>query len=146
MHYFRVITLVWNFLMWFAPALWHRAGANPWSSVVEGDEQLDRPNSQTTTMEFCHALLHMGFFLGGGVNINTIAFCLGWCSLHLLLLKSSLAHVNDLEQQINTLLMLRLSRQRGMQVRRILFKIYSRLSGWRLPTFEPDPGRIVDIP
>ena len=104
--------------MWFAPALWHRAGANPWSSLVEGDE----------------------------FNINTIAFCLGWCSLHLLLLKSSLAHVNDLEQQINTLLMLRLSRQRGMQVRRILFKIYSRLSGWRLPTFEPDPGRIVDIP
>ena len=26
----------------------------PWSSLVEGDEQLDRPNSQTT-MECCHA-------------------------------------------------------------------------------------------
>ena len=25
-----------------------------WSSLVEGDEQLDRPNSQTT-MELCHA-------------------------------------------------------------------------------------------
>ena len=27
---------------------------NPWRSVVEGDEQLDRPNSQTT-MELCVA-------------------------------------------------------------------------------------------
>ena len=26
----------------------------PWSSLVEGDEQVDRPNSQTT-MESCHA-------------------------------------------------------------------------------------------
>ena len=25
----------------------------PWSSLVEGDEQLDQPNSQTT-MELCH--------------------------------------------------------------------------------------------
>ena len=28
--------------------------AKPWSSLVEGDEQLDRPNSQTT-VELCHA-------------------------------------------------------------------------------------------
>ena len=28
--------------------------AGAWSSLVEGDEQLDRPNSQTT-MEYCHA-------------------------------------------------------------------------------------------
>ena len=27
---------------------------NPWNFLVEGDEQLDRPNSQTT-MECCHA-------------------------------------------------------------------------------------------
>ena len=26
----------------------------PWSSLVEGDEQVDQPNSQTT-MELCHA-------------------------------------------------------------------------------------------
>ena len=31
------------------------ATVNAWSSLVEGDEQLDQPNSQTTTMEFCHA-------------------------------------------------------------------------------------------
>ena len=27
--------------------------AQSWSSLVQGDEQLDRPNSQTT-MELCH--------------------------------------------------------------------------------------------
>ena len=43
-----------------------------WSSLVEGDEQLDRPNSQIT-MEFAvHVLLN---FLG--FNINKTAFCLG---------------------------------------------------------------------
>ena len=33
--------------------------------------------------------MHCYFFLGGG-NLNTTAFCLGRCSLHLLLLKSSM--------------------------------------------------------
>ena len=32
----------------------NNVGSYPWSSLVEGDEQLDRPNSQTT-MELCHA-------------------------------------------------------------------------------------------
>ena len=38
----------------YAPAFAQTPGiANPWSSLVEGDEQLDRPNSQTT-MKLCH--------------------------------------------------------------------------------------------
>ena len=42
---------------WWRPLLflqwtWHFNSA--WSSLVEGDEQLERPNSQTT-MELCHA-------------------------------------------------------------------------------------------
>ena len=57
-----------------------------WSSLVEGDEQLDRPNSQTTTTEFC--LRCVIYFLG--FNTNTTAFCLGQYSIHLLLLKSSM--------------------------------------------------------
>ena len=55
-----------------------------WSSLVEGDEQLDRANSQTT-LELCHACITYFF----GFNINTTAFCLGWSSLHLLLLLKS---------------------------------------------------------
>ena len=56
-----------------------------WSSLVEGDEQLDRPNSQTT-LELCHSCVAYFF----GFNINTTAFCLGRSSLHLLILKSSM--------------------------------------------------------
>ena len=48
------------------------------SSWVDGDEQLDRPNSQTT---MC-CIIIVGF------NIHTTAFCFGRSSLHLLLLKS----------------------------------------------------------
>ena len=51
--------------------------AVPWSSLEGGDEQLDRPNSQTTMQVL-------------GFNINTTAFCLGRSRLHLLLLKSSM--------------------------------------------------------
>ena len=54
-------------------------------SLIEGDEQLDWHNSQTT-MELCHAFVALFFVF----NMNTTAFCLGWCSLHLLLLKSSM--------------------------------------------------------
>ena len=61
--------------------------AHPWSSLLEGDEQLDWPNSQTT-MECSMHVLHKFW----GVNINTTAFCLGQYSLHLPLLKSSIAH------------------------------------------------------
>ena len=56
-----------------------------WSSLVEGDEQLDQPNSQTT-MELCNACVEEFF----GLNINTTAFCLGRSSLYLLLQKSSM--------------------------------------------------------
>ena len=57
----------------------------PWSSLVEGDEQLDRPNSQTI-LNYAMHVLHKIF----GFNINTTAFCLGRSSIHLLLLKSSM--------------------------------------------------------
>ena len=60
-----------------------------WSSLVEGDEQLDRPNSQTTT-ELCHACVLHNFF---SFNIITTSFCLGRSSLHHLLLKSSMAEL-----------------------------------------------------
>ena len=46
--------------------------AVPWSSLEGGDEQLDRPNSQTTMQVL-------------GFNKNTTAFCLGRSRLHLLL-------------------------------------------------------------
>ena len=36
------------------PTVANHVHTHPWSSLVEGDEQLDRPNSQTT-MELCHA-------------------------------------------------------------------------------------------
>ena len=71
----------------------HYSKVEPWSSLVEGDKQLDWPNSQTT-MELWHAFLHNYF----GFDINTTAFCLGRSSLHLLLLKSSwhlVAHPMD---------------------------------------------------
>ena len=51
----------------------------PWSSLVEGDEQLDRPNS-LTTKELCICCL-----IFWGFKITTRAFCLGRYSLHLLL-------------------------------------------------------------
>ena len=52
--------------------------------ILPGDEQLDRPNGQTS-MEICQVVVaYLGF------NINTTAFCLGRYSLHLLLLKSSM--------------------------------------------------------
>ena len=54
-----------------------------WSSLGEGDEQLDRPNSQTT-LELCHACV---VFM---LNLKNFDFCLGQSSLHLLLLKSSM--------------------------------------------------------
>ena len=60
--------------------------ANTWSSLV-GNEQMDRPKSQATK-EYGNEWF---FFGGGGVNIITIAFCLGQYSLHLLLLKGSMA-------------------------------------------------------
>ena len=63
--------------------------AEPWSSLPERDELLYRPNSQTT-MELCHACVLHNFFR---FNINTTAFCLGRSSLHLLLLKSSMAEL-----------------------------------------------------
>ena len=50
------------------------------SLLLEGDEQLDRPNSQTT-MELCHACVTYFF----GFNINTTAFCFGRYSPHILL-------------------------------------------------------------
>ena len=50
-----------------------------WSSLVEGDEQLDRPASQTC-MEYCHVgmccIMFFGFY-------NTTAYHLGRYSLHL---------------------------------------------------------------
>ena len=49
---------------------------------------MDRPNSQTTR-ELYHACV-ASFF---GFNMNTTAFCLGRYSLHLLLLKSSMANL-----------------------------------------------------
>ena len=61
----------------------------PWSSLVEGYEQLDRPNRQTI-MEYAMHVLHKLF----GFNINPEAFCLGRYSLHLLLLKSSMSYPN----------------------------------------------------
>ena len=60
---------------------------HPWSSLVKGDEQLDRPNSQKT-LELCHACVAYFFWF----NINTTAFCLGRSSVHLLKLKSSMLH------------------------------------------------------
>ena len=66
----------------------------PWSSLVEGDEQLDQPNSQTT-MELCHACVAEIFL---GVNRNTTAFCLGRYSLHFLLLKSSILIFHSMSQ------------------------------------------------
>ena len=41
------------------------------SSLGVGDGQLDRPNSQITTMELCHACV-ADFF---GLDINPTAFC-----------------------------------------------------------------------
>ena len=34
----------------------------PWSSLVEGDEQLDQPNSQTT-LELCHECVALFFWV-----------------------------------------------------------------------------------
>ena len=61
-----------------------RLAADSWRSWVEGDEQPDRPNSQTC-MEWCHAwaVLYFGLF------INTTAYHLVRYSLHLLLLLKS---------------------------------------------------------
>ena len=53
----------------------------PRSSLVEGDEQMDRPKCQTS-MELCH-----NFWV---FDISTTAYHLGQYSLHLLLLKSSM--------------------------------------------------------
>ena len=64
------------------------ATIHSWSYLVEGDEQLDWPNSQTT-LEFWHVLHN--FF---GYVQNTTAFCLARSSLHLLLLKSSMIHLH----------------------------------------------------
>ena len=57
---------------------------HPWSSVLEGDEQLDRQNSQMS-LECCHACVAKFF----GFVINTTAYHLGRYSLHSPLLKSS---------------------------------------------------------
>ena len=59
--------------------------AQPWSSLVEGDEQLDRHNSQTTK-ELFHA--RVAYFFG--LNTNRTAYCLGQYSLYILLLKRSM--------------------------------------------------------
>jgi len=58
------------------------SSADPWSSFEDGDEQPERPKSQTTS-ELCHA----GFAYIFGFNIKP----LGLSSLHLQLLKSSMA-------------------------------------------------------
>ena len=60
----------------------------PWSFLVEGDEQLDRPNSQTTWNYAMHQLHN---FLG--FNTNTTALILGRSSLHLLLKSSMVRHI-----------------------------------------------------
>ena len=44
----------------------HAISAETWSSLVVGDEQLDRTNSQTC-MELCHECV--AHFFGGGVDI-----------------------------------------------------------------------------
>jgi len=50
----------------------------PWSSLVEGDEQLDRPNSQTWWNDAKHRL-----HIFGGFHLNTTAYHLGRYSIHL---------------------------------------------------------------
>ena len=65
---------------------WGGWTAETWSSLVEGDEQADRPQSQTS-MECCRACVAAYFW---GVVINTTAYHLGRYSIHLLLLKSSM--------------------------------------------------------
>ena len=55
-----------------------------WCSLVEGDEQMDWPKSQTS-IKCCHACATYFFVFG----INTTAYHLGPNSLHLLPLKSS---------------------------------------------------------
>ena len=55
---------------------------DPWSSLVEGDEQLDRPTVQQLLNYAMHVLHN---FLG--FRINKTAFCLGRYSLYLLLSK-----------------------------------------------------------
>ena len=62
--------------------------ASAWNSLVEGDEQPDWPNSQSS-MECCHACAT--YFLG--FVKNTTAYHLGRYSLQLLLLKSSMANL-----------------------------------------------------
>ena len=52
----------------------HAISAETWSSLVVGDEQLDRTNSQTC-MELCHECV-AHFFLGGGLTY-TNSFPLG---------------------------------------------------------------------
>ena len=61
---------------------WHFWMCKPWSSLVEGDELLDRPNSQTS-MELCRECVVYVFLR---FNINRF----GQYSIHLLLLKSSM--------------------------------------------------------
>ena len=61
-----------------------------WISLVEGDEQLDRPKSQTS-MEICMHMLH-NFF---GFVLNTAAYHFGQYILHLLPLKSSVERERD---------------------------------------------------
>ena len=60
----------------------------PWSSLVEGDEQLDRPNSQTC-MEWYSVCIAYFFW----ICHNTTTYHLGQYSLHLLLLKSSMTYL-----------------------------------------------------
>ena len=50
----------------------------PWSSFVEGYEQLDQPNSQTC-MDGCHVCVAEFFWF----VINTTAYHFDRCSLHL---------------------------------------------------------------
>ena len=59
---------------------------SPWSSLVEGREQLYQPKSQKKLWNHPMHVLDKFF----GFNINTTAFCFGQSSLHLLLLKSSM--------------------------------------------------------
>ena len=70
-----------NYIVYFL----YRIGPKSWSYLVEGDGQLDRPNSQTR-MEWCHAWA--AYFWS--VSYKNTACYLGQFSFYLLLLKSSM--------------------------------------------------------
>ena len=67
-----------------------------WNSLLEWDEQSDRPNSQTS-MEWCHMIM-LNYFLG--FFKNTTAYHLDRYSLHLLLLNSSKTYLDNVAVRI----------------------------------------------